>query len=210
MSPGLSPGVFSPPRSSRRSTLCGLELLQQALAQAAPRLPDEPKRNTTSIEQASPIPAGAASPESACLRTAHSTGHAAQSCSPPDLLITALPPRTSGDSLPGPGPCCRIHGKAARWPRGFAGSLSPSPLHAALHRRAGRARLTRLQTPVRAALHDCRVVELGAGRHCLQEDHLDAIGRATAGWIEQIEAAAEATASPSDPNPRPREEAPWT
>jgi haloalkane dehalogenase len=39
-----------------------------------------------------------------------------------------------------------------------------------------------------ARLHDCRVVHLGAGRHYLQEDHPDAIGRAVADWITGIEA----------------------
>ena len=38
-----------------------------------------------------------------------------------------------------------------------------------------------------AALHDCRVVPLGAGAHYLQEDHHEAIGRAVADWIAGIE-----------------------
>jgi haloalkane dehalogenase len=32
-------------------------------------------------------------------------------------------------------------------------------------------------------LRNCRVVQLGAGAHYLQEDHPEAIGRALAGWI---------------------------
>jgi haloalkane dehalogenase len=40
-----------------------------------------------------------------------------------------------------------------------------------------------------ATLRGCHVVPLGAGRHYLQEDHPDAIGRAVAGWIAGIEAA---------------------
>jgi haloalkane dehalogenase len=32
-------------------------------------------------------------------------------------------------------------------------------------------------------LHNCRLVELGAGLHFLQEDHPETIGRAVAGWI---------------------------
>ena len=39
-----------------------------------------------------------------------------------------------------------------------------------------------------ARLHDCTVVRLGAGRHYLQEDHPEAIGRAVATWIAAIEA----------------------
>jgi haloalkane dehalogenase len=34
------------------------------------------------------------------------------------------------------------------------------------------------------------VVQLGGGRHNLQEDHTDAIGRSVAGWIAGIEAVA--------------------
>lgn len=34
-----------------------------------------------------------------------------------------------------------------------------------------------------ASLHDCTVVPLGAGRHYLQEDHPEAIGRGVAAWI---------------------------
>jgi haloalkane dehalogenase len=40
-----------------------------------------------------------------------------------------------------------------------------------------------------AALTNCRLVELGAGKHYLQEDHPDAIGRSVAAWIAEIEAA---------------------
>jgi haloalkane dehalogenase len=39
-----------------------------------------------------------------------------------------------------------------------------------------------------ASLKHCAVVHLGAGRHYLQEDHPDAIGRTVAGWIAGIEA----------------------
>jgi len=42
---------------------------------------------------------------------------------------------------------------------------------------------------VAATLHDCRLVQLGAGRHFLQEDHAETIGRATAAWIAEIEEA---------------------
>jgi len=41
-----------------------------------------------------------------------------------------------------------------------------------------------------ARLHDCRLVELGAGRHYLQEDHPDAIGRSVAEWISETERSA--------------------
>jgi haloalkane dehalogenase len=40
-----------------------------------------------------------------------------------------------------------------------------------------------------ASLQHCALVRLGAGRHFLQEDHADAIGRSVAGWIAGIEAA---------------------
>ena len=40
-----------------------------------------------------------------------------------------------------------------------------------------------------ASLKHCALVRLGAGRHFLQEDHSDAIGRSVAGWIAGIEAA---------------------
>ncbi|HEY8368106.1 MAG TPA: haloalkane dehalogenase, partial [Thermodesulfobacteriota bacterium] len=36
-----------------------------------------------------------------------------------------------------------------------------------------------------AALVDCRLVNLGAGAHYLQEDHADAIGRTIRGWITE-------------------------
>lgn len=39
-------------------------------------------------------------------------------------------------------------------------------------------------------LQHCRLVKLGAGRHYLQEDHPDAIGRAIADWIPELEAPA--------------------
>lgn len=39
-----------------------------------------------------------------------------------------------------------------------------------------------------ASLRHCTVVHLGPGRHYLQEDHPDAIGRSIAGWIAGIEA----------------------
>jgi len=41
-----------------------------------------------------------------------------------------------------------------------------------------------------AELHDCRLIPLGSGRHYLQEDHPDAIGRTIAHWIGEIEATA--------------------
>ena len=40
-----------------------------------------------------------------------------------------------------------------------------------------------------ASLKAIALVRLGAGRHFLQEDHPDAIGRTLAGWIAGIEAA---------------------
>jgi len=40
-----------------------------------------------------------------------------------------------------------------------------------------------------ASLYDCRVVQLGAGAHYLQEDHPETIGRSVATWIGAIEAA---------------------
>jgi haloalkane dehalogenase len=40
-----------------------------------------------------------------------------------------------------------------------------------------------------ATLHDCKVVQLGAGLHFLQEDHPETIGRSVAGWIAEIESA---------------------
>lgn len=40
-----------------------------------------------------------------------------------------------------------------------------------------------------ASLRHCAVVHLGPGRHYLQEDHPEAIGRSMAGWIAGIEAA---------------------
>ncbi|HLW92332.1 MAG TPA: hypothetical protein VKS78_13675 [Roseiarcus sp.] len=45
-----------------------------------------------------------------------------------------------------------------------------------------------------AGLKNCRLVRLGAGAHFLQEDHPDAIGRAIAAWIGEIEAGAQPTA----------------
>jgi haloalkane dehalogenase len=43
-----------------------------------------------------------------------------------------------------------------------------------------------------AQLTDCHLVELGAGRHYLQEDHPDAIGHAIADWISSVERAGQA------------------
>ncbi len=40
-----------------------------------------------------------------------------------------------------------------------------------------------------ASLHDCKVVQLGAGAHYLQEDHGEAIGQSIATWIHDIEVA---------------------
>jgi haloalkane dehalogenase len=42
-----------------------------------------------------------------------------------------------------------------------------------------------------AGLKNCRLVQLGAGAHYLQEDHPETIGRCVATWIEQIEATSE-------------------
>lgn len=39
-----------------------------------------------------------------------------------------------------------------------------------------------------ASLQHCALVRLGPGRHYLQEDHAEAIGRSVAGWIAGIEA----------------------
>jgi haloalkane dehalogenase len=39
-----------------------------------------------------------------------------------------------------------------------------------------------------ASLRNCRLVKLGAGRHFLQEDHPDTIGREVARWISEIAA----------------------
>jgi len=38
-----------------------------------------------------------------------------------------------------------------------------------------------------SGLHDCELVQLGAGAHYLQEDHPETIGWATANWIGRIE-----------------------
>jgi haloalkane dehalogenase len=46
-----------------------------------------------------------------------------------------------------------------------------------------------------AALYDCRLVQLGAGAHFLQEDHPETIGRSVATWIAEIERAAGADAA---------------
>ena len=40
-----------------------------------------------------------------------------------------------------------------------------------------------------ASLKNCAVLHLGPGRHYLQEDHPEAIGRSIAGWIAGVEAA---------------------
>src|SRR5262249_22604527 len=47
-----------------------------------------------------------------------------------------------------------------------------------------------------AKLHDCALVRLGAGIHYLQEDHPDAIGRAVAAWIAEIEDGRHANSAP--------------
>jgi|GEM_PF-410887 len=39
-----------------------------------------------------------------------------------------------------------------------------------------------------ASLHGCRLIELGAGAHYLQEDHPEAIGQFVAAWIADVEA----------------------
>ena len=46
-----------------------------------------------------------------------------------------------------------------------------------------------------ARLCDCRLVQLGAGAHYLQEDHPETIGRSVAAWIAEIERAAGADAA---------------
>lgn len=46
-----------------------------------------------------------------------------------------------------------------------------------------------------AALVDCRLVDLGAGAHYLQEDHADAIGRTIRDWIVERFGAGDATRS---------------
>ena len=38
-----------------------------------------------------------------------------------------------------------------------------------------------------SGLHDCELVQLGAGAHYLQEDHPETIGKSTAAWIARIE-----------------------
>jgi len=38
-----------------------------------------------------------------------------------------------------------------------------------------------------SGLHDCEMVQLGAGAHYLQEDHPETIGKSTAAWIARIE-----------------------
>jgi haloalkane dehalogenase len=40
-----------------------------------------------------------------------------------------------------------------------------------------------------AGVYDCRVVQLGAGAHYLQEDHPETIGRSVAAWVAEIEGA---------------------
>ncbi len=45
------------------------------------------------------------------------------------------------------------------------------------------------------SLHNCRLVQLGAGAHYLQEDHPETIGRSIAEWISGIEAGREAGAA---------------
>jgi haloalkane dehalogenase len=46
-----------------------------------------------------------------------------------------------------------------------------------------------------ATLTDCRLVQLGAGAHYLQEDHPDTIGRSIAAWIGEIESGRAQTAA---------------
>ena len=36
-------------------------------------------------------------------------------------------------------------------------------------------------------LHDCRLAKLGAGKHFLQEDHPEMIGRSVAAFIAEVE-----------------------
>jgi haloalkane dehalogenase len=42
-----------------------------------------------------------------------------------------------------------------------------------------------------ATLHDCAVVPLGGGKHYLQEDHPETIGKSIATWIAEIESSVE-------------------
>ena len=46
-----------------------------------------------------------------------------------------------------------------------------------------------------ASLKNCDVVNLGAGRHYLQEDHASAIGFSVAGWIANVEAGTRRSAA---------------
>jgi haloalkane dehalogenase len=46
-----------------------------------------------------------------------------------------------------------------------------------------------------ARLYDCRLVQVGAGAHFLQEDHPETIGRSVAAWIAEIERATGADAA---------------
>jgi haloalkane dehalogenase len=48
-----------------------------------------------------------------------------------------------------------------------------------------------------AALDNCKLVQLGAGVHFLQEDHPEAIGRAVANWIGELEGTNRITISAS-------------
>ena len=57
-------------------------------------------------------------------------------------------------------------------------------------RRSRRAGLAGLRRAFVATLHNCRLVQLGAGAHYLQEDHADVIGQALSSWIADIRVAA--------------------
>ncbi len=52
-----------------------------------------------------------------------------------------------------------------------------------------------LAQDVARRLHDCRLVKLGAGRHFLQEDHPEPIGRSVADFIAEVEGRRARTAA---------------
>lgn len=54
-----------------------------------------------------------------------------------------------------------------------------------------------------ARLHDCQLVQLGAGAHYLQEDHPETIGRSVAAWIERNEMRSAASSPTSADGTQP-------
>ena len=50
-----------------------------------------------------------------------------------------------------------------------------------------------------ATLHDCKVVQLGPGRHFLQEDHPETIGRSVCAFIAEVEGRAATAADRGSP-----------